>query len=383
MTLLEANDLTIRYEMDEGEDVLAIDGASFAIERGETFGLVGESGCGKTTLAKSLVHLLDDNGVIESGEIWFDATLPAWEDEDGEIRREVVDDKDKPVRSDGMTDLAALSNKQIRDIRWRNIALIPQSSMNALNPVYRVGDQIVEAIRRHEPWVSEGEADERARDLLERVGIDPRRADEYAHQFSGGMKQRAVIAMAMSCDPDMLIADEPTTALDVVIQDRILDELLELQEDFGVSILVVSHDISVMAEICDKLSVMYAGKMMETGTKEAVLSDPSNPYTLGLTNSFPSVSGAQDDLVSIPGSAPSLQDPEDACRFIDRCPFAVGACEEGHPPMYSVEAAEQGRLVESVDLAEHRTACYVADQLERLRTEARSEHTWHETQTTR
>jgi oligopeptide/dipeptide ABC transporter ATP-binding protein len=378
MTLIEANNLTIRYEM-EGDDVLAVDDVTFAIEREETFGLVGESGCGKTTLAKSLMHLLDDNGVIDSGEVWLDATLPKWEDEDDNPRREIIESDEYPVRQDGMTNLAELEEREIRDIRWRNIALIPQSAMNALNPVYKVGDQIIEAIQRHEPWVTREKADERARDLLERVGVDPARADDYAHQFSGGMKQRAVIAMAMACDPDMLIADEPTTALDVVIQDRILDELIELQEDFGIAILVVSHDISVMAEICDKLAVMYAGKMMETGTTEEVIGNPSNPYTLGLTNSFPTVTGDQDDLVAIPGSAPSLRDPDPGCRFVDRCPFAVDACTDKHPPMYSVDAAEEGRLSESTDPIEHRSACYVVDQIERLRTEATEEETWHET----
>ncbi|WP_440008753.1 ABC transporter ATP-binding protein [Halomicrococcus sp. SG-WS-1] len=375
MTLLEVNDLHVRYDAGE-KQVHAVDGVEFGVDYGETYGLVGESGCGKTTLAKSLMHLLDSNGYVESGEIWFDATLPQWENDRGEPRQEIIDGDRYPVREDGMTDLAKLDDQQIRDLRWRNIALIPQSAMNALNPVYKVGDQIVEAILRHEPETTREEADARARDLLERVGIEPERADDYAHQFSGGMKQRAVIAMSMACNPDLLIADEPTTALDVIIQDRILEELEELQEEFGVSILVVSHDISVMAEICDKLAVMYGGKIMESGPKEAVLEETANPYTLGLKNSFPTVAQADQDLISIPGTPPTLLDPSDGCRFANRCPFVVDECHTAHPPMYDVERAEAGRRSESDEVRAHRSACYRVDELDEMRTDAGKEETW-------
>ncbi|SHG97634.1 ABC transporter ATP-binding protein [Halobaculum gomorrense] len=379
MTLLEVNDLSIRYAVDDGSSVHATDDVSFSVERGETYGLVGESGCGKTTLAKSLVHLLDDNGYVENGNVWFDGTLPQWSDEQGDATQSVIDDPDKPVRADGKTDLAALTNAQIRDIRWRDIAIIPQSAMNALNPVYKVGDQIVEAILRHEPETTADEAHERARDLLERVGIEPDRADDYAHQFSGGMKQRAVIAMAMACSPDLLIADEPTTALDVIIQDRILEELEKLQEEFGVSILVISHDISVMAEICDRMAVMYGGKVMESGPKDEIFGETANPYTLGLKNSFPTITSADQDLVSIPGTPPTLRDPDDGCRFRDRCPFAIEECHASHPPMYDVEAAESlGRSEEGTDERAHRSACYRIDELEQLRTDAIEESTWTE-----
>lgn len=369
--LLEVNDLNVRYRMD-GPDVHPVDGVSLTIDHGETFGLVGESGCGKTTLAKAIIQLLDSNGEIESGEAWFDGTLPAWEDENGDPRQEIIDNPQYPVREDGMTNLAELSVEQIRDIRWRNIALIPQSALNALNPVYKVGDQIVEAITRHEPNTSVEEADERARELLERVGIDRERADDFAHEFSGGMKQRAVIAMSMACNPDLLIADEPTTALDVIIQDRVLDEIKSLQNEFDVAMLVVSHDISVMAETCDRMGVMYGGKMMEMGTTHDIFEETANPYTLGLRNSFPTIDAKQERLVSIPGTPPTLRDPDPGCRFVDRCPFAVEECRNSHPPMYDVDraiGAESGEFP-------HESACYRLDDLAQLQEDAAKEETW-------
>ncbi|WP_176696701.1 ABC transporter ATP-binding protein [Haloparvum sedimenti] len=369
--LLEINDLNVRYRMD-GPDVHPVDGVSLTVDHGETFGLVGESGCGKTTLAKSIIQLLDSNGDVESGEIWFDGTLPAWTDERGEVRRDVVEDPQYPVREDGMTNLAELSLEQIRDVRWRNVALIPQSALNALNPVYKVGDQIVEAITRHEPGTDVEEARGRARDLLERVGIDRERADDYAHEFSGGMKQRAVIAMSMACSPDLLIADEPTTALDVIIQDRVLDEIKSLQNEFDVAMLIVSHDISVMAETCDRMGVMYGGKMMESGTTESIFERTANPYTLGLRNSFPTVEEDQEQLVSIPGTPPTLRDPNPGCRFVDRCPFAVEECRDSHPPMYDVDRA----LGEATDEVAHESACYRLDDLEQVQEDAAKEETW-------
>ena len=373
MSVLELDDLSVRYDTGDG-DVYAVDGVSFEVREGETFGLVGESGSGKSTLGRSLLQLLDANGYVAGGSAWFDATLPAWEDEDGDPLPEYVEG-DYPVRADGATDLTQLDEEQIRALRWRNAALVPQNAMNALNPVYEVGDQIVEAILAHEPRTTRAEADARARDLLERVGVDPARADDYAHQFSGGMKQRAVVAMAMACEPDLLIADEPTTALDVIVQDRILEEIAELQAEFGVAVLFISHDVSVMSDICDRIGVMYGGKLMEAGTKREVLEATANPYTLGLKNAFPRVTGEQERLVSIPGSPPTLDSPADECRFADRCPFVVGECRTDHPPTYDVGAAERGRRSEATGTG-HRSACYRVDEIDTLRTEAVDEETW-------
>ncbi len=334
MALLDINNLQVNYRVDEDREVQAVDDVSFSIEPGETFGLVGESGCGKTTLAKSIIRLLDSNGYVSGGEIHFKGQ-----------------------------NLADISDRQIRDVRWAEISIIPQSSMSGLNPVYKVGDQIVEAILRHEPKTTAEAAHERARNLLERVGVDAERADDYAHEFSGGMKQRAMIAMALACDPDLLIADEPTTALDVTVQDQVLQELEALQEELNVAFLVISHDISVMAETCDRLGVMYGGKLMEVGDTVDVLEDSANPYTLGLKNSFPNISQAQDHLVSIPGSAPSLENPEPGCRFRERCPFETQECSTEHPPLYTVEG-------------DHKTACYRLDDMDRIREEAAKEETW-------
>ena len=381
MSLLEFEDVSIRYRTD-GPNVKAADGVSFSLGYGETFGLVGESGCGKTTLGKSVLQLLDENGYVESGHIWYDDVLPEWKTESGDVRPEVIEDDRYPVREDGMMDLTELDHQDMRRIRWNHISLIPQSSMNALNPVYKVGDQIVEAIQVHAPETPTENAHERARNLLEQVGIDRERADDYAHEFSGGMKQRAIIAMAMACNPDVVIADEPTTALDVIIQDRVLDAIREMQNEYNVSMLIISHDISVMAETCDRLGVMYGGRLMESGKTREVIENPSNPYTIGLQNSFPTVEEAQERLLAIPGTPPTLTEPADECRFAERCPFATNVCMNDHPPMYDASAAADGRSrVQQDDDVGHRSACYRLDVLDEMRERAKEEETWQQKET--
>lgn len=335
MTLLDIASLSVRYETGDEDDVHAVDDVSLDIDRGEIFGLVGESGCGKTTLGKAILRLLDANGYISGGEIRFK-----------------------------QRDLTALSDREMRDVRWAEISMVPQESMSGLNPVYTVGDQITEAIHRHQPETTPKEAEQQVHDLLERVGVDADRADDFAHQLSGGMKQRAMIAMALACNPSLLIADEPTTALDVIVQDQVLEALEEIRTELDISVLIVSHDISVIAETCDRVGVMYGGKLMEIGTTRAVFEETANPYTLGLKHSFPNIEAADERLVSIPGTAPALRNPDPGCRFRSRCPFATAECTTDHPPLHTVQEA-------------HKSACYHLDDLDRIRAEADREETWY------
>lgn len=302
---LSVEDLAIHYETGNGP-VKAVDGIDFFIRPGEALGLVGESGCGKTTAAKAMLKLLPPNGGIAKGRIDFDGR-----------------------------DLVPLIGEDMRKIRWNDIAWISQAAMNALDPVYRVGDQIVEAMQAHIS-ISKDKAMAHAADLFRAVGIDPSRLSAYPHELSGGMKQRAVIAMAMALEPKLVIADEPTTALDVVTQAQILSRLAKLRKERGMSLLFITHDISVVVQTCDRVAVMYGGKIMETGPVREVFGAPFHPYTMGLTNAFPTLEGAQKELISIPGSPPDLLNPPAGCRFAERCPFATDLCRTDAPPLHIV-----------------------------------------------
>ncbi len=330
--LLDVRDLHVHYDTDEGP-VRAVDGIDLRVAPGEALGLVGESGCGKTTAAKSILRLLPPNGRIARGAIGF---------------RDV--------------DLAGLSEEALRKVRWREIAWISQAAMNALDPVYRVGDQIVEAIQTHRQ-VSRADAMTRAAELFRMVGIDPQRLRAYPFEMSGGMKQRSVIAMAMALDPAMIIADEPTTALDVVTQAQILARLQRLRREHGMALLFITHDVSVVVQTCDTVAVMYGGLVMERGPVREVFGKPIHPYTMGLTNAFPTLEGAMRELVSIPGAPPNLVAPPEGCRFAQRCPFATERCREEAPPLLEVAP---GRLA----------ACHYPDQAAAFRVEASQESTW-------
>ena len=333
--MLEIENLETRYST-EGGDVYAVNNVSVSIDEQETLGLVGESGCGKTTLAKSIIKLLPRNGDVTGGTV-------------------TLHDQD----------ITALSERQLRkQIRWQEISMIPQVAMNGLDPVHTVGAQIVQVIRTHED-VSKKEARQRARELFDELGLEPDRITDYPHQFSGGMAQRAMIALALALSPSLILADEPTTALDVMIQDRILHLIDDIQEKYETAMILITHDMSVVAETCDNIAVMYGGRIVEYSDTESVILEPHHPYTMGLSNAFPDISLDEQDLVSIPGEPPDLTDPKSGCKFAPRCPFAVEECWDVDPPL---EEVEDGKHV----------ACHRADEAETLRKEADKPETWLE-----
>ncbi len=305
MPLLEVKDLKVYFSTPEG-DVRAVDGVTFSLDEGESLGLAGESGCGKTTAALSIMRLLPKNGRIVGGSINYQGY-----------------------------DLATLTQPQLRSVRWHHISIIFQGAMNALNPVQRIGRQIAEPIKLHE-HVDDDEANKRVGELLELVGIHKDRATEYPHEFSGGMRQRVMIAMALACNPKLVIADEPVTALDVMIQAQILELLERLKRELGLSMILISHDLSVMAETCDKMAIMYAGKMVETGSVRDVFKNSKHPYTKDLIAAFPDIKGARVLPAYIPGDIPSLIHPPTGCHFHPRCKFAWNLCKEQEPGLLPV-----------------------------------------------
>lgn len=309
MPLLRVEQLKTYYKTLRGY-VKAVDGVSFIVGKQEALGLAGESGCGKTTAALSILRILPSNGEIVGGRILLEDSL----------------------------DVTKLDEEDLREkIRWKKVSIVFQGAMNALNPVYSVGDQIVEAIRLHEPEVSKREALERAMKLLELVGVDPSRVNNYPHEFSGGMKQRAMIAMALASKPSILIADEPATALDVIVAAQVLKLLKELKNKLGLGMILITHDLSIIAELCEKTAIMYAGKVVEYGDVLTIFKSPLHPYTQGLTASFPLVRAKERmNLVSIPGSPPDLLNPPKGCRFHPRCKFAMEVCRSEDPAFLDV-----------------------------------------------
>ncbi len=283
-------------------DVKAVDDVSFTLTEGDSLGLVGESGCGKTSIALTLLRLLPDNAKIIEGHIWMDET-----------------------------DLLALSEEEMRKFRWKRISMVFQAAMNSLNPVYRVGDQIIEALELHIGVMTNEQARGRVAELFDLVGLDPTLMDRYPHEFSGGMRQRAVIAMALSCNPDLIIADEPTTALDVIVQDRVLRKLEEVQAKLGMSMIYISHDIAVIAEVSNRIGVMYAGQMAEMSDAVRIFEEPLHPYTYALMSSFPSIKGKRRNLEPLPGEPPNLISPPTGCRFHPRCGRATDVCSQEYP----------------------------------------------------
>jgi len=304
MSLLTVENLRTYYFTEKGS-VKAVDGVSFSVEKGESLGIAGESGCGKSTVAFSIMRLIK-GGRIVGGRITLDGT--------------------------------PLLNMPIRDfrrIRWERISLVSQAAMGALNPVYRIGDQIVEAITTHTKS-KKREAWDRAEELLRQVGVDPSRAKNYPHELSGGMRQRAMIAMALALSPELVIADEPTTALDMVTQAQVLKLTRGLQEELNVSIIFISHDLSILGQACDRIIIMYAGKIMEMGDVQALFREPQHPYTKALLSSFPDIKSTKRTLTGLPGSPPDLIDPPSGCRFHPRCSQAQSICKVEEPTTIEV-----------------------------------------------
>lgn len=300
MKLLDVENLTTYYKLKEGY-VRACENISLQLKQGEALGLVGESASGKTTAALSLIKLLPDNAQVMSGHI----------------------------RINGK-DIAGATEDELRRIRWKEIAIIFQGAMNALNPVRRVGDQIVEALRIHEK-ISEKEACKRTAELFDKVEIDPERIREYPHEFSGGMRQRVMIAMAIACNPKIVIGDEPTTALDVMVQAQVLQLLEQLRRERQMGMILITHDLSVVGETCDRVAVMYAGKIVEAGPTEKIFDNPAHPYTRALIAAFPNIEGERYMAASIPGNPPNLIHPPHGCRFHERCSESYPQCSEVDP----------------------------------------------------
>jgi peptide/nickel transport system ATP-binding protein len=304
--ILEIKDLVIEYHTDDAV-IHALNGVSLTVRRGETIGLVGETGAGKTTIAKSIMRILQvPPAKYCGGSIVFDGQ-----------------------------DVLTLTEKEMRKIRGNKISMIFQDPMTALNPVQRIGDQIAEAVSLHNP-VKKAEAKLRAVEMLEMVGIPAERYGEYPHQFSGGMKQRVVIAMALACNPILLLADEPTTALDVTIQAQVLDMMNNLKQELGTSVILVTHDLGVVANTCDSVAVAYAGEIIEYGTVEEVFDHTAHPYTIGLFNSLPRLNSTESRLKPIPGLMLDPTTKPVGCRFADRCPEATEKCSQEMPPKVEV-----------------------------------------------
>jgi peptide/nickel transport system ATP-binding protein len=317
--LIEIEDLRVVFHGDGGRITHAVDAVDLAVTNGATLGLVGESGCGKSVTSLAIMGLLSKQSAEVTGSIRFDGL-----------------------------DLLDVPDQTLRDLRGNRLAMIFQEPMTSLNPSFTIGDQITETILRHRGG-SRNAARKRAIELLRRVHIPSpeRRIDEYPHKLSGGMRQRVMIAMALACDPRLLIADEPTTALDVTLQAQILDLMRELKDQSGAAIILITHDLGVVAEVCDEVAVMYAGEIVERATVDELFTSPQHPYTVGLLGSIPRLDHRRSHLASIEGIVPNMTNPPPGCRFAARCPFADKACLAAHPPLVSVSPGHWSRCIKA------------------------------------
>jgi peptide/nickel transport system ATP-binding protein len=332
VSLLSIRDLHVHYTTNDGI-VRAVDGADLEVPAGSIVGLVGESGCGKSTLARATMGVLPGTGRIAGGTIVFEGR-----------------------------DLTTLAEPERRALRWRRMSFVPQTAMNALDPVQRLRAQMLEVLCER-GGLARRAASARADELMHLVGLDPARLADYPHQFSGGMRQRVSIALALALQPSLVIADEPVTALDVIVQRQVLDVLRELQHRLNLAMILVTHDMAVIAYACDRAAVMYAGKIVESGPAGAVLETPSHPYTMGLTHAFPDLRAAQAILLPIEGAPPSLLTPPAGCRFAVRCPFAETRCLDAPPPLVTIAP-------------DHQVACWRSGEAGWLRAQAIRPETW-------
>jgi peptide/nickel transport system ATP-binding protein len=332
--LLEVNNLNVRYQTQDGE-IHAVADVSFKVFPNEVFGIAGESGCGKSTLIKGIMRLLPENAKMIASSIKHN------DQEIGCMREKIFRE----------------------EMLWKQISLVPQSAMNSLNPVYKVGEQIVEAIQAH---TSQGikEARERVVELFDVVGLQSEFMDSFPHEFSGGMRQRAMIAMALALDPGLIVMDEPTTGLDVLVQERILRRIREIRKQIRSSIILITHDIAVIAEMSDRIAVMYGGRIMEQAKSLDLFESPCHPYTLGLKNAFPSIKNLDQELISIPGSPPSLLGLQVGCPFEARCPFSSDRCKKDIPEVVVKEKF-------------HEVSCFRHTDAPELREYATKMSTWH------
>ena len=311
--LLDIRGLSVEYLVGDSR-LRAVDQVSFTVNKGETVGLAGESGCGKSTLAFALAKLHKPPALIAEGEVLYNGR-----------------------------DVLSFDDEELRRFRWKETSVVFQSAMNCLNPVISINAQICDVLSAHHPEMNRGELQDRARELLQIVGIHPDRLNQYPHQFSGGMRQRAVLAISLALKPQLIIMDEPTTALDVVVEREIMDQLSELKQQFGFSILLISHDLSLMGEITDRIAVMYAGKLVEIAPSEEVLFNPQHPYTKGLVNSFPHLLGEKKELTGIAGNPLNLYSPPAGCYFEERCPERIERCKSTDPALITLNPQHKAK----------------------------------------
>lgn len=322
--LLEFENVDIVYEAEE--DIRAVTDATFTISESEYYGIVGESGCGKSTIAKAIVGGLDKNGRIESGKIKY-----------------------------GGTEIQNYSEKELNEeIRWKEISLIPQSSMNTLDPLERLDKQAIELAQTHTDW-PKGKVVKKLQELFEIVGLPKDRIYDYPHQFSGGMQQRVIITFALLLDPSLIIADEPTTALDVIMQDQLFKHFDRIKSELGISMILITHDIATVFENCESIAIMHGGHIAESGDVQDIFDTPRHPYTILLKESFPDIRFPKKELATIDGDPPRLQKEVEFCTFAERCPWAEDACTNGLPPLEHVDGNRR-----------HLTSCIRSEELEEL-----------------